>query len=323
MRPKGPTPRSRKSSGGDTSDVPAGFTLSCDSSGNSGWRCPVIQQTPRDREWRRCSRFLQKRDCAPHLRAGKHQFEIPRATDPVFPSDFDTRHQQLSLQRGFDQIHQAIAKFTGRSNLSGREASGDPLADFVCEVCNIAIRLRDPSSTFQPSFIPRISATKLTQQIRQQGDESFTRQLEKFTNEIRYVSFLADSGTVPGFNTVHVMIVNPDYPEKILPLESCDNHGLTGDDYEIFFRENIEFLQKHDLEIVAVVCDNCPAQVNGVAQALVFHTSLAIRHIPCFNHMVNLVFELLLRRPVSASRMGMLHRIVECLRSTKVRNVLG
>jgi hypothetical protein len=237
MRPKPPTPRSRKSSSGDPSDVPAGFPLSRDSSGNSGWRSPVIQRTLRDREWRRCSRFLQKCDCAPHLRAGKHQFEIPRATDPVFPSDFDTRHEQLSLQRGFDQIHQAIAKFTGRSNLSVREASGDPLADFVCEVCNIAIRVRDSSSTFQPSSIPRISTTKLTQQIRQQGGESFTRQLEKFANEIRYVSFLADSGTVLGFNTVRAMIVNPNYPEKILPLDSYENHGFTGDDDEIFFRK--------------------------------------------------------------------------------------
>ena len=150
-----PTPRSRKSSSGAASAIPAGFTIGRNLSGNTGWRCPTIQQDLRTQEWRRCSKHMQKRDCAAHLRSGRHQFDIPRANDPGFPADFDARRTKVSLQQGFDEIHRAIARFTARSNLSVREASGPPLMDFVREVCEVAIRLRGSSSRFQASSIPR------------------------------------------------------------------------------------------------------------------------------------------------------------------------
>jgi hypothetical protein len=44
------------------------------------------------------------------------------------------------------------------------------------------------------------------------------------------------------------------------------------------------------IEIVAIVRDNCPAQLSGIGQSLVFFPHLGIHHIPGFNHMVQLVF---------------------------------
>jgi hypothetical protein len=43
-------------------------------------------------------------------------------------------------------------------------------------------------------------------------------------------------------------------------------------------------------EIVAIISHNCPAQVNGASQSLLFFPDLGIHHVPCFNHMVQLVF---------------------------------
>jgi hypothetical protein len=84
----------------------------------TGWRRPEISQALLTGEWRRCSKSIQKRDSSPHLQSGKHEFNIPQDGNPGFPAGFGERRQGIELQRGFDQIHCATARFAGRGNIS-------------------------------------------------------------------------------------------------------------------------------------------------------------------------------------------------------------
>jgi hypothetical protein len=327
MSAKKPLPRSRPSKSGADSTVPPGFSLetyvTADGKRQAAWRCPALSQHPATGEWRRCSKLLQKAGCLAHLRSGKHLFNIPRADDAGFPAQFQERQQEIRLQRGFDEIHDAMARFAGRANISAREASRSPMIEFVRDIARTAIRLHDASPTFQVASIPPISASSLTRRIRAQGQEAFERMAKDISDRIYFVSLLADSGTVLGFNSVHAMIVNPNYPRTILPLDTFENHRFTADDYEAFFRNAIKELQHYHIELVAIVCDNCPAQLNGVAQALAFCPELSIVHVPCFNHMINLVFTHILTYPPVSHRIEILNEIVSCLLTDTGRQVLG
>jgi hypothetical protein len=118
------------------------------------------------------------------------------------------------------------------------------------------------------------------------------------------------------------MAVNPNYPETVLPLDTAENHQFTGDDEKLFFLNMIDELVRREVEVVTIVCEDCPAQVNRVTQALTFRSHLGIVHIQCFCHMINLVFSHLLNDEDVAPRMTILRDITSHLRSDHSRQVL-
>jgi hypothetical protein len=223
-----------------------------------------LSRHPVTGEWRRCSRYFTKNRCLAHKQRGDHQFLIPRADDPGFPPDFDHRHQHIGLQRGFDRFEAAEARFLARANIPAHEADQGAIHDFVQDISQTAIELYRTSPRFQVSSIPRFSSTSLTRRIRLQGAEAFEKMLEDMSERIRYVNILTDAGTVLGFNALHGILVNPHYPETLIPFDTYENRGHTGDDYEEFYKMLINEIRGHELEIVAMICDNCPAQINGV-----------------------------------------------------------
>jgi hypothetical protein len=77
----------------------------------------------------------------------------------------------------------------------------------------------------------------------------------------------------------------------------------------------IRQIQEHGLELVGIICDNCPAQVHGVWQSLAFVPPLAICHISCLNPMVNLVLVHMLKYPAVARRAKVLDEVIGDLRS--------
>jgi hypothetical protein len=84
-----PVPRSRKTRGGDDSNVPHAFTIE-KYVYNSGaektqWRCGEIAQNASTGAWHRCSQHMQKHLCLSHKLKGKHTFDIASDDDPGFP----------------------------------------------------------------------------------------------------------------------------------------------------------------------------------------------------------------------------------------------
>jgi hypothetical protein len=281
-----------------------------------------LKQDPVTGEWRRCTKCCAKANCLAHQRSGKHQYDLARADDPGFPAHFDERRQRLGLQRGIDQIHEAVARFAARTNCPVREAGREALQDFVREIASLAVQLSRTSPAFQPDSIPIMSPTTLTRRIHEMGQEAFDRMIEDLCGRVCYVNLLTDSGTVLGFNTLHAVLTNPNFPDTIVPFDTYENIRFTAEQYEQFFCDMIQKVTSHGIEIVAIICDNCPAQINGVAQALIFHQNLGIRHIPCLNHMTNLVFTHILRESVVSQRMEILNDVITDLRSEKGIEIL-
>jgi hypothetical protein len=227
------------------------------------------------------------------------------------------------MQRGITELQKSIAQFTARSNLSARQGGGEVLDEFVHDIARISVRLARSSPDFNAESIPRISATTLTRRIREQGEEAFRRMIEDLSGRIHYMNLLTDSGTVLGFTALHAVLTNPNYPDSILPLDTFENRNYDGDNYEAFFRSLITEIGGYGIELVAIVCDNCPAQVNGVAQALAFFPEAGIAHIPCVNHMTNLVFTHALLDPVISTRIVLLNEFVSDLRTTDGLEIMG
>jgi hypothetical protein len=249
------------------------------------------------------------------MHGGRHEYNIARADDPDFPTNFDERHQRLHLQRGFDQIHSAVARFTARANLPVREAGREALSDFVREIAATTIRLCRSSPTFDANSIPAIRPTTLTRRIRELGADVFERMVMDFSSRIHYANLVTDAGTVLGFNAFHALLSNPNYPDVSLPLDTYENLNFNSENYEQVFRELISQCERSQIDVVSIICDNCPAQVNGVTQALAFYPHLGILHIPCLNHMVNLVFTHAVETHLVASRINLLTEFIQDLRS--------
>jgi hypothetical protein len=274
-------------------------------------------------EWRRCCCYCQKNRCLAHKERGVHKFTIARGDDPGFPQDFDQRHQNIGLQRGFDRLEAAEALFIARANIPAREADRDALHDFVQEISQTTIELYRTSPRFQPSSIPRFSATRITRRMRLQGSEAFEAMLSDVAGRIHYVNLLTDAGTVHNFNALHAILINPHYSEDLIPFDTYENLNYTSNDYEEFYKAIITEIREHELEIVAIICDNCPAQVNGLWQSLAFFPELAICHIPCLNHMANLVFSHVLQHDAVAQRIVQLDQIIHDLRSPEGTAIVG
>jgi hypothetical protein len=67
------------------------------------------------------------------------------------------------------------------------------------------------------------------------------------------VNLLADSGTVLHFNTLHAVLVNPNYRDAVIPFGVCENLDYNGDQYEEFFQDVIRKIHAADLDVVAVI----------------------------------------------------------------------
>jgi hypothetical protein len=159
------------------------------------WRCGEISRHPVTKKYRRRSRYFPKHSCLAHQQRGDHEFLISRDNDTVFPRDFDKRHRHIGLQRGFDRLETAEARFIACTNLPARGADRDALHDFVQEAAQTAIELHCASPRFQTSSIPHFSSTRLTKRMRQEGAAAFDKMLDDFSERIHYVYLLTDAGT--------------------------------------------------------------------------------------------------------------------------------
>jgi hypothetical protein len=109
------------------------------------------------------------------------------------------------------------------------------------------------------------------------------------------MSLLTDSGTALGLTALHGALTNPNYRGMILPPDTIQLGGTTDSAGIKFF----------------------PAQLNGVAQALVSRPPPGIVHIPCRNHATNLVFTHPLLVAVRSARIELPNTVVDDLRSRK------
>jgi hypothetical protein len=101
-----------------------------------------------------------------------------------------------------------------------KEAGRESLTDFVRDISSIAVRLARSSPISDPMTLPAMSPTLLTRKIRTIGGEVFYRMIADISGRIHEVKLLTDSGTVLGFNVFHTILINPNYLDVLLPLNT-------------------------------------------------------------------------------------------------------
>jgi hypothetical protein len=116
-----------------------------------------------------------------------------------------------------------------------------------------------------------MSPTLLTRKIRTIRGEPFDRMIADISGRIHYVNLLMNSGTILGFNAFHAVLANSNHLDIILALDTDENRNYNTDNYEAAYYELIQQIRQYDIELVSIICDNCPSQINGVAQALIHH----------------------------------------------------
>jgi hypothetical protein len=216
-------------------------------------------------EWPRCSKYVEKRDCLAHQKSGKHTEIIARANELGFPADFDEQPEKITLRRSFEEIHEVIALFCVRKNVSVKEAGREALTDFVRDISLIAVRLARSSPTFDPRTLPAVSSTLLTRTVRTIDGEAFDRMITDISGRSHDVNLLMGSDTVLEFNAFHAVLANPNCLDVLLPLDTYKNLDYNSDGYQAVCCELIQQIRQYDIELINILCDNCPASINGVA----------------------------------------------------------
>jgi hypothetical protein len=157
--------------------------------------------------------------------------------------------------------------------------------------------------------------------------ECFTQRLHLIERGQRSMNLACEAETVTNIKVVDCAIVNPTHLPEILPLEPYENHNWTSEQYEACFRETVTWLSDHApmMEICGVICDNLPAQVAGLRTFLETADGKcsAILHIPCVNHMVNLVFTHTIKNGIFSEVPATLPEVIRILHSALVFDVMG
>jgi hypothetical protein len=174
--------------------------------------------------------------------------------------------------------------------------------------------------------IPVFTATSISEEIRTVGQARFNERATEIARDVRFVNFICDAGTVQRIKVVHSGLTNPSALSDFLPLLPRPNTNYDAAKYEAFFREHItELLVRFPrIEICGIICDNLPAQVAGLHAFLESDPRWhRIMHIPCLNHMTNLVFTYALKYEPIAEFMSVLPEIIHALSSSDAKQLLG
>jgi hypothetical protein len=161
-------------------------------------------------------------------------------------------------------------------------------------------------------IIPGWSEQTVTDAMVRVAQSKFDECIQIAARDVRFVCFICDAGTVVNGKVIHGAFTNPIHIDDIITLPPFENVHWDAACYQTFFRETFTTYSGEDaqasLEICGVVCDNLPAQVVGLRNFLAEdHGRWAgIMHIPCCNHMINLVF-------VQALKQGFFREVVSSL----------
>jgi hypothetical protein len=136
------------------------------------------------------------------------------------------------------------------------------------------------------------------------AEAQFRDCLQVVARDVRFASLICDAGTVVNSKVVHSAFTNPLHIDDIVTLPPFENYHWDARCYQTFFRQTITVDTGEDvtisLEICGVICDNFAAKMSGLRNFLSQDAGkwTGIMHVPCLNHMINLVFYRAIREGV-------------------------
>lgn len=255
------------------------------------WRCPKIGRSVQG-EMRRCSFACRKDRIAKRL---NHicRFDIPQGNDSGF-KDIAEQCARLKTVEGIaERVHLSLAVFAAKQNISTSKIVNSTTLAFVKDLVRLGAELVLSGTGLDiGEFLTSLSYRRISEQILMEGMRQ--KGLDLFAaGQVRYVCLAMDAGSVLKTKSVYSVLTNP--WESALPVicEIFNNDNYNAIQYELFVDAQLQRLFGTNVICCGVISDNLAAQVSGIRECLSNASDKRkqiISHIPCFAHMINLVF---------------------------------
>lgn len=286
------TPRKGKN------DAPIGWTPT-KLRGKPEWRCKEIQFNLKYNELRRCSYCCEKRLISRHK--DKHVFTIPQCEDDEFPKEILEKQDLITHNRFNKRFLEHLALFCGRLDISFSKSATKAMREFCLyllkEGYNMARNF--PNDTFNINkMLDPISEQKVADSMIQVAENEFDNKIQKFQKK-SYCVLLCDAGTVLKLHCLHFVIALYDDPINIMLFDTFDGEEFNSEFYSNCFQKVIEKALSLNIHICSITTDNLRAQINGWNTYITTTDSpylQAMYRVPCFDHMINLVFKDIIKR---------------------------
>ena len=183
-----------------------------------------------------------------------------------------------------------------RAGVSGARIASPGVLSMARDLVEIGI----DAQAAMPRHLAPLSATDVAVSLSRFTVEQLMRELageeqDRVTRVYQSVSLVnmkVDAGSVIRSHVTHCLVDSPLSPPTVpIVMDAAENTNWDTSDYETFFLTYIQTIEDKGLTICSVVHDNLPAQSNALTRVL---SQSEVRprtlDIPCFNHLINLVF---------------------------------
>ena len=180
-----------------------------------------------------------------------------------------------------------------RVGVSLAKMASPAVQEMTTELVQIGIDLqsRSPGTHLVASdYVRSYDRTMYQEELLAAHERERDHLLQEYAR-MRFVNIKVDAGTVLRAHCTHGIVDSPysGFPPWIYAAQV--NDGWSTDNYSTYVRELLDYLRRHapGIIVTSIVHDNLPAQANAI-DVVVSELDGCTIDVPCFNHMLNLVF---------------------------------
>ena len=233
---------------------------------------------------RRCIYTCRKQNIESHIKNKRHIFSLAAKDDPGFKekSEFESVYVIRRL------IRERSAYIAAKCGIPSNVICSKHFCNFLAEIIELSKNI--PSSISGSTIIGHPYKKEIQAMISDHAKHIQEKSLNELKN-VEFVSLLADAGTINNLKIIHFILVNP-FTERHVVYNTILNNNFTSVDYQEAFQSMLVSITSENLTVTSIVIDNLRAQMLGAHNAIEFLGSEfnATLIIPCFCHMINLVF---------------------------------
>lgn len=253
-----------------------------------------------------------------------HEYNIPAVEDKLLDVESFLSSYLSDIQKVYKSL---LAQLAGSINLSGFVSCGDAIYTYSTSLLKIGMilgTLFGKDYNLDPrSVLKRTNQKDFQTQLVKEGVLTFKKDINQLSN-LHLVNLKTDTGTVLFQHFVHSTISNPYLLMNSVVMNVFES-VYDGEQYFQYFKDMIdEIRNKFNLEVIAVIHDNLISQASAVKRLIRVKGYTKILDIPCFNHMLNLVF--LNSMQISTEMSSLVTKILEfcvVLRKKESINIIG
>ena len=165
------------------------------------YRCPYIQKNIYGTF--RCTHVCRKKYIKIHMQNGKHTFDLPADQDPEFPTNYQ---MNLDIMNARTFIREKTAIMCAKLGISVRAVCSNVFTSYLEDIVEKSRAL--PATANSRTVIGRPSQQEMNTLIAKKSNEIFNSTIREML-DAKYVSLLADAGTIHNLKIIHIVLINP------------------------------------------------------------------------------------------------------------------